>query len=158
VVLEQSSELLSRVARTQITEYEKCRFDDCFLWTPKYRRASERRQVLVRAYRVLRLKLMCPCSVCNVPHADGDLRQSIADRSTKQILNPRRTRCVCVRPRKTKEFQTQLLHYFSKSDNKSIIIIWHVSLTAMIKDTRKSSETVTGWNIYEAFNIFRVLR
>ena len=36
--------------------------------------------------------------------------------------------------------------------------IWHVCLVVVVKDIGKSSETITGRNIYEAFNIFGVLR
>ena len=36
--------------------------------------------------------------------------------------------------------------------------IWHVCLIVVVKDIRKSSETMTGWNICESFNVCRVLR
>jgi len=35
--------------------------------------------------------------------------------------------------------------------------IWHVYLVVVVKDIGKSSETITGRNICEAFNVFRVL-
>ena len=36
--------------------------------------------------------------------------------------------------------------------------IWHVCLIAVVKDIRKANEIITGQNICEAFNIFRVFR
>jgi len=35
--------------------------------------------------------------------------------------------------------------------------IWHVCLVVVVKDIGKSSETITGRNICEAFNVLRVL-
>ena len=56
----------------------------------------------------------------------------------------------------THELQTMLhaasLNAFSREE------IWHVCLIAVVKDIGKANETITGPNICQAFNIFRVFR
>jgi len=55
----------------------------------------------------------------------------------------------------THEHKT-LLHASLDAINREEI--WHVCLVVVVKDIGKSSETITGRNICEAFNVFRVLR
>jgi hypothetical protein len=58
-------------------------------------------------------------------------------------------------PVSTHKFK-MLLHASLDAFNREEI--WHVCVIIVVKDIGKSSETITGPNICEAFNVFGVLR